>query len=84
MLESIIYKTIYICIVIMKDLEEKKVLGSGGYAFVYFTEDEELKFTLGLLHSFFANIGRIDKKRFTKYYCKQMWKRISRLSINST
>ena len=57
-----------------EDLEEKKVLGSGGYAFVYFTEDEELKFSLGVPHLFFANIGRIDKKRFTKYYCNRCGK----------
>jgi hypothetical protein len=45
-----------------EDLEEKRVLGSGGYAFVYLTEDEELKFNLGLPHLFFGNIGRLDKK----------------------
>jgi len=54
-----------------EDLEEKKVLGSGGYAFVYLTEDEELKFSLGVPHLFFGNIGRLDKKRFTKYYCNK-------------
>ena len=54
-----------------EDLKEKKVLGSGGYAFVYLTEDEELKFSLGVPHLFFGNIGRLDKKRFTKYYCNK-------------
>jgi hypothetical protein len=48
-----------------EDLEEKKVLGSGGYAFVYLTENEELRFSLGVPHLFFGNIGRLDKKRFT-------------------
>ena len=57
-----------------EDLEEKKVLGSGGYAFVYLTEDEELKFSLGVPHLFFGNIGRLDKKRFTKYYCNKCGK----------
>ena len=54
-----------------EDLEEKKVLGSGGYAFVNLTEDEELKFNLGLPHLFLGNIGRLDKKRFTRYYCNK-------------
>ena len=57
-----------------EDLEEKKVLGSGGYALVYLTEDEELKFSLGVPHLFFGNIGRLDKKRFTKYYCNKCGK----------
>jgi hypothetical protein len=54
-----------------EDLEEKKLLGSGGYAFVYLTENEELKFSLGVPHLFFANIGRIDKNRFSRYYCNK-------------
>jgi hypothetical protein len=54
-----------------EDLEEKKVLGSGGYAFVNLTEYEELKFNLGVPHLFLGNIGRIDKKRFSRYYCKK-------------
>ncbi len=54
-----------------EDLEEKKVLGSNGYAFVNLTEEEELKFNLGVPHLFFANIGKIDKKRFLRYYCNK-------------
>ena len=50
---------------------EKKVLGSNGYAFVNLTEEEELKFNLGVLELFFANIGRIDSKKFLKYYCNK-------------
>jgi hypothetical protein len=49
-----------------EDLEEKKVLGSGGYAFVNLTEDEELKFNLGVPHLFLGNIGRLDKKKIFK------------------
>ena len=60
-----------------EDLEEKKVLGSGGYAFVNLTEDEELKFNLGVPHLFLGNIGRLDKTRFTRYYCK----RVQRFSL---
>jgi DNA-directed RNA polymerase subunit RPC12/RpoP len=60
-----------------EDLEEKKVLGSGGYAFIYLTENEELKFNLGVPHLFFANIGRVDKNRFTKYYCNKCRKEYS-------
>jgi hypothetical protein len=54
-----------------EDLEEKKVLGSNGYAFVNLTEEEELKFNLGVPHLFFANIGRLDKNRFLRYYCNK-------------
>jgi hypothetical protein len=54
-----------------EDLEEKKLLGSGGYAFAYLTEDEELKFSLGVPHLFLGNIGRLDKKRFSRYYCNK-------------
>ena len=49
-----------------EDLEEKKVLGSGGYAFVNLTEAEELKFNLGVPHLFLGNIGRLDKKKIFK------------------
>jgi DNA-directed RNA polymerase subunit RPC12/RpoP len=47
------------------------------YAFVYPTENEELKFNLGVPHLFFGNIGRLDKKRFTKYYCNNCRKEYS-------
>ena len=57
-----------------EDLEEKKVLGSGGYAFVNLTEAEELKFNLGVPHLFLGNIGRLDKKRFLRYYCNKCGK----------
>jgi len=43
-----------------------KCNGSGGYAFVYLTENEELKFSLRVPHLFFGNSGRLDKTRFTK------------------
>jgi DNA-directed RNA polymerase subunit RPC12/RpoP len=54
-----------------EDLVEKKVLGSNGYAFVNLTEEEALKFNLGVPELFFANIGRIDSKKFLKYYCNK-------------
>ena len=57
-----------------EDLEEKKLLGSGGYAFAYLTEDEELKFSLGVPHLFLGNIGRLDKERLTRYYCNKCGK----------
>ncbi|HEX2406780.1 MAG TPA: hypothetical protein VHJ38_06175 [Nitrososphaeraceae archaeon] len=57
-----------------EDLEEKKLLGSGGYAFAYLTEDEELKFSLGVPHLFLGNIGRLDKRRFSRYYCNKCGK----------
>jgi hypothetical protein len=57
-----------------EDLEEKKLLGSGGYAFAYLTEDEELKFSIGVPHLFLGNIGRVDKERLTRYYCNKCGK----------
>ena len=35
-----------------EDLEEKKLLGSGGYAFAKLTEKEELKASLGVPQMF--------------------------------
>ena len=52
-----------------EDLEEKKLLGSGGYAFVKITEDEEIKANLGIPQIFLANVGRLSEDRFLKYYC---------------
>lgn len=52
-----------------EDLEEKKLLGSGGYALAKITEDEEIKANLGIPQLFLANVGRLDKARFLKYYC---------------
>jgi hypothetical protein len=46
-----------------EDLEEKKLLGSGGYAFAKLTEQEEIKASLGVPHVFLANIGRLNEAR---------------------
>jgi len=40
-----------------EDLEEKKLLGSGGYAFVKITEDEEIKANLGFRKYFWQTLG---------------------------
>jgi hypothetical protein len=54
-----------------EDLEEKKLLGSGGYAFAKLTEQEELRANLGVPQIFLANIGRLSENRFSKYYCNK-------------
>ena len=54
-----------------EDLEEKKLLGSGGYAFAKLTEQEEIKASLGVPHIFLGNIGRLNEDRFTRYYCNK-------------
>ena len=54
-----------------KDLEEKKLLGSGGYAFAKLTEQEEVKANLGVPQIFLSNLGRLNEDRFTKYYCNK-------------
>src|ERR687887_2584767 len=54
-----------------EDLEEKKLLGSGGYAFAKLTEQEEIKAGLGVPQIFLGNVGRLNEDRFTKYYCNK-------------
>ena len=60
-----------------EDLEEKKLLGSGGYVFAKLTEQEEIKASLGVPHIFLGNIGRLNEDRFTKYYCNRCGKEYS-------
>jgi hypothetical protein len=52
-----------------EDLEEKKLLGSGGYALAKLTEQEEIKASLGVPQIFLGNVGRLNEDRFSKYYC---------------
>jgi hypothetical protein len=54
-----------------EDLEEKKLLGSGGYVLAKLTEQEELRARLGVPQIFLANIERLNKDRFTRYFCKK-------------
>ena len=54
-----------------EDLEEKKLLGSGGYAFAKLTEQEEVKANLGVPQIFLANVGRLSEDRFSRYYCNK-------------
>ena len=60
-----------------EDLEEKKLLGSGGYAFAKLTEQEELRANLGVPQIFLANVGRLSENRFSKYYCNKCGKEYS-------
>jgi hypothetical protein len=48
-----------------EDLEEKKLLGSGGYAIAKLTEQEELRASLGVPQIFLANIERLNEDRFS-------------------
>jgi hypothetical protein len=52
-------------------LKEKKLLGSGGYAFAKLTEQEELRANLGVPQIFLASVGRLSEDRFSKYYCNK-------------
>ena len=54
-----------------EDLEEKKLMGSGGYALAKLTEHEETKASLGVPQIFLGNVGRLNEERFSKYYCKR-------------
>jgi sporulation protein YlmC with PRC-barrel domain/DNA-directed RNA polymerase subunit RPC12/RpoP len=53
------------------DLREKKLRGSGGYAFAKITEEEQKKGNLGGPELFIAGVGRLDEDRFSKYYCSK-------------
>jgi hypothetical protein len=55
-------------------LEEKKLLGSGGYVFANLTEQEEIKASLGVPHIFLGNVGRLNEDRFSKYFYKKCGK----------
>ena len=57
-----------------QDLEEKKFLGSGGYAYAKLTEQEEIKASLGVPQIFLGNVGRLNEDRFSRYYCKRCGK----------
>src|SRR5919198_1786933 len=57
-----------------EDLEEKKLLGSGGYAFAKLTEQEELRASLGVPQIFLGNLERLNEDRFSKYYCNRCGK----------
>lgn len=57
-----------------EDLEEKKLLGSGGYVFAKLTEQEELSASLGVPQIFLGNVGRLNESRFSKYYCNKCGK----------
>jgi hypothetical protein len=54
-----------------EDLEEKKLLGSGGYAFAKLTEQEELRASLGVPQIFLGNIERLNEDRFSRYFCNK-------------
>ena len=54
-----------------EDLEEKKLLGSGGYAFAKLSEKEEINASLGVPQIFLGNIGRLNEARFSRYYCNK-------------
>jgi hypothetical protein len=57
-----------------EDLEEKKLLGSGGYVFAKLTEQEELRASLGVPQIFLGSVGRLKETRFSKYYCNKCGK----------
>ena len=44
-----------------EDLEEKKLLDSGGYAFAKLTEQEKIKASLGVPQIFLGNVGRLNE-----------------------
>jgi sporulation protein YlmC with PRC-barrel domain len=53
------------------DYQEKKLRGSGGYVLAKITEEEQKRGNLGGPELFLAGVGRLDEKRFSKYYCNK-------------
>jgi sporulation protein YlmC with PRC-barrel domain len=53
------------------DLREKKLRGSGGYAFANISDEEQKKGNLGGPELFLAGVGRLNEDRFSKYYCNK-------------
>ena len=49
-----------------EDLEEKKLLGSGGYVYAKLTEKEEINASLGVPHLFLGNVGRLSHDRISR------------------
>jgi hypothetical protein len=66
-----------------EDLEEKKLLGSGGYAFAKLTEQEELRASLGVPQIFLGNIERLNEDRFSRYFCNKCAKEYPGSSVIS-
>lgn len=59
------------------DLEEKKLIGSGGHAFVKLTREEQMRASVGVPEIFLGNVGRLNEDRFTRYYCNKCTKEYS-------
>ena len=55
-----------------EDLEENKLLGSGGYVLAKLTEQEELRASLGVPQIFLANVERLNEDRFSRYFCNRL------------
>ena len=59
-----------------EDLEEKKLLGSGGYVLAKLTEQEEIKASLGVPHIFLGNVGRLNEDRFSNIIVRDVKRNI--------
>ena len=59
-----------------QDLEEKKLLGSGGYAVAKLTEQEEIKASLGVAQIFLGNVGRLNEDRFSNIIIRDVKRNI--------
>ena len=53
------------------EIEEKKLLGSGGYAIAKLTRQEEIRANVGVPQIFLAKVGRLTKDSISKYYCNK-------------
>ena len=59
-----------------QDLEEKKLLGSGGYALAKLTEQEEIKASLEVPQIFLGNVGRLNEDRFSNIIVRDVKRNI--------
>ena len=59
-----------------QDSEEKKLLGSGGYALAKLTEQEEIKASLEVPQIFLGNVGRLNEDRFSNIIIRDVKRNI--------
>ena len=51
-------------------MAEFKLEGSGGYAIAELTEEQAKKADLGVGKLFLATVGKLEKEKMSKHYCK--------------
>ena len=58
-------------------MPQLKLKGSGGAVTAEVTDEQAKKADLGVGELFLAPVGRLDKKKISKYFCKNLGERLS-------